>query len=181
MLGLSRQEMIPLTNSKSTGITYPHIKTCYLVLNNKVKPPLKHELTHLITMLQWDYPYPKSTWMNEGLSTFMTNNCNGYSVSEINRFFMEKNQIIGIDSLTNNFYNNSEMISYHQSGQIVGYLIEEYGLERFEKLWKFEFDKFHSIYDLSFSNVLDEMEKKLLNKYPKVPKIDHDLFMKGCQ
>ena len=31
---LTREDMKPLTNSKSTGMTYPHIKSCYLVLND---------------------------------------------------------------------------------------------------------------------------------------------------
>ena len=176
----TREEMKPLTNSKSSGMTYPHIKTCYLVLNDKVDTPLKHELTHLIVMLGWGYPHQTSNWMNEGLSTSQVNNCNGYSVSELYRYFLEKNKLVDINSLTSNFYGNSEMISYHQSGQIVRYLLENYSLEQFEELWKTGLDNFQLIYGEKFLSIIDKMENELQNNFPNIINLDFDLFMEGC-
>jgi len=66
----------------------------FLVLNDKIDTPLKHELTHLIVMLGWGYPHQTSIWMNEGLSTSQVNNCNGYSVSELYRYFLDKNKFM---------------------------------------------------------------------------------------
>ena len=57
---LTREEMKPLTNYKPSGMTFPQIKTCYLVLNDEIDTPLKHELTHLIVMLGWGYPHQTS-------------------------------------------------------------------------------------------------------------------------
>tara|TARA_B100001121_G_scaffold146882_1_gene128664 strand:- start:613 stop:1401 length:789 start_codon:yes stop_codon:yes gene_type:complete len=177
---LTREDMKPLTNSKSTGMTYPHIKTCYLVLNDKVDTPLKHELTHLIVMLGWGYPHQTSIWMNEGLSTYQVNNCNGYSVSELYRYFLEKKKLIDTNSLTSNFYGNSEMISYHQSGQIVRYLLENYSVKQFEELWKTGLNNFQNIYGEKFLSIIDEMEDKLKSNYPDVIEFDFELFMEGC-
>jgi hypothetical protein len=177
---LTREDMKPLTNSKSTGMTYPHLKTCYVVLNDKIDTPLKHELTHLIVMLGWGYPHQTSIWMNEGLSTSQVNNCNGYSVSELYRYFLDKNKLIDINFLTSNFYENSEMISYHQSGQIVRYLLENYSVEQFEELWKTGLDNFQIIYGKNFPIIIDEMENELQNNFPNVIDLDFDLFMEGC-
>ena len=137
---LTREDMKPLTNSKSMGMTYPHLKTCYVVLNDKIDTPLKHELTHLIVMLGWGYPHQTSIWMNEELSTS----------------------------------------SYHQSGQIVKYLLENYNLEQFEELWKTGLDNFQIIYGKKFLSIIDEMENELQNNFPNIIDLDFDLFMDGC-
>ena len=177
---LTREDMKPLTNYKPSGMVFPHIKTCYLVLNDKTPTPLKHELTHLIVMLGWGHPHQTSIWMNEGLSTYQVNNCNGYSVSELYRYFLEKKKLIDTNSLTSNFYGNSEMISYHQSGQIVRYLLENYSVEQFEELWKTGLDNFQIIYGKNFPIIIDEMENELQNNFPNVIDLDFDLFMEGC-
>ena len=52
----SREEMFPLTGTHALGNAYPHIKTLYVVSNETSKSPIKHELMHLIAMLEWDYP-----------------------------------------------------------------------------------------------------------------------------
>ena len=72
------------------------------------------------------------------------------------------------------------MISYHQSGQIVSYLLENYGLEQFEELWKTGLDNFQLIYGENFLSIIDKMENELRNKYPIIPNLDFDLFLKGC-
>ena len=177
---LTREDMKPLTNYKPSGMVFPHIKTCYLVLNDKTPTPLKHELTHLIVMLGWGHPHQTSIWMNEGLSTYQVNNCNGYSVSELYRYFLEKKKLIDTNSLTSNFYGNSEMISYHQSGQIVRYLLENYSVKQFEELWKTGLNNFQNIYGKKFLSIINEMENELKSNYPDVIKLDFDLFMEGC-
>ena len=93
---------------------------------------------------------------------------------------LEKNKLIDINSLTSNFYGNSEMISYHQSGQIVRYLLENYSLEQFEELWKTGLDNFQIIYGKKFLSIIDEMENELQNNFPNVIDLDFDLFMEGC-
>ncbi len=177
----SREEMLPLTGTRALGNAYPHIKTLYVVANETVKSPIKHELMHLISMLEWGYPETSSNWMNEGLGTFAENDCSGWNVSEIYRYLLETDQLISMESLTTDFYGQPEMLSYHQSGYLVEYLLKNYGIERFSKLWKDGFGEFEQIYDLPFERIKDELEKELLVKYPKSPEIDQDTFNKPCQ
>jgi len=177
----SREDMFPLTGTTGSGSAWPHINTLYAVSNESAKPPIKHELMHLIAMLEWDYPPSSSTWMNEGLGTFAENNCINWKVAEIYRYLLETNRLIQMDSLTSDFYNQPEMISYHQSAYIVEYLLGKYSIEKFEKLWKRGFGKFEEIYGLPFDKVKFDLEKELKNKYPLAPKIDFDRFIKGCE
>ena len=72
------------------------------------------------------------------------------------------------------------MISYHQSGQIVKYLLENYNLEQFEELWKTGLDNFQIIYGKKFLSIIDEMENELQNNFPNIIDLDFDLFMDGC-
>jgi hypothetical protein len=177
----SREEMFPLSGTKASGNAYPHISTLYVVANENSNPPIKHELMHLISMLEWDYPPASSTWLNEGLGTFAENNCSGFSVAEIYRYLLETNQLIPINLLTSDFYKQPEMHAYHQSGYLVEYLLKNYGVEQFEQLWKIGFGGFENVYGIPFESMKAELEKDLMIRFPKSPSIDPDTFSKPCQ
>lgn len=177
----SREDMFPLTGTKASGSAWPHINTLYAVSNENSKPPIKHELMHLIAMLEWDYPPSSTTWMNEGLGTFAENNCINWNVAEIYRYLLETDRLIQMDSLTSDFYNQPEMIAYHQSAYIVEYLLANYSIEKFEKLWKSGFAKFEEIYGFSFDKVKSDLEKELKKRYPSARKIDFERFNEGCE
>ncbi len=177
----SRKAMIPLTGHTPSGSAYPHINTLYVVANDNTRPPIKHELMHLISMLEWNQPPPSSNWMNEGLGTFAENNCSGWNVAQIYRYFLETDQLISIDLLTEDFYKQPEIFAYHQSGYIVEYLLENYSIEQFERVWKGGFGKFEEVYGFTFEQLKAKLEKDLLDKMPKVPEIDPQTFYKNCE
>jgi len=178
----TRNDMNVLTGMYATGMAYPHNKTLYVVADSseKVKPPIKHELMHLIAMLEWGYPHNTSTWINEGLATYAEDNCNGYSVSEIYRYFLDTDQLIHVDSLTTDFYHQPEMVGYHQSAYVVEYLLNNYSINQFKRLWKEGFDSFESIYSVSFHEMQKELDKSILKEHPEVPNIDWETFKEGC-
>ena len=178
----SRGDMKLLTGRGATGIAQPHLNTLFVVSDSseKVKPPIKHELMHLIAMLEWKYPHYTSTWINEGLATFAEDNCNGYKVSQIYRYFMDTDKLIPTDSLATDFYKQSEMIAYHQSAYVVEYLLKNYKIEQFKRFWTEGFKSFESIYSISIQEMKTELEKSLMEKYPKTPDIDWEVFKKGC-
>lgn len=149
--------------------------------DKRTNPPIKHEIMHMVSMTAWGPPPFNVTWLNEGLATYAANNCSGYSVSELYRFFLEKNMLASSDSLSNNFYQIEEMIGYHQSACIVEYLMETYGIEKLEELWKNGLTRFESIYGLSFAQLVINLNKHILKKHPVVPKIDWVVFREGCK
>ena len=160
----SRHEMKKLAGMTASGMAHPHIQTLFIVAssNEKVKPPIKHELMHLIAMLKWGYPHYTSTWINEGLATYAEDYCNGYSVSEIYRYFLQTEKLIPIDSLVTNFHRQAEMIAYHQSAYVVEYLLKNYSIKQFKRLWSEGFDKFQSIYKISFQEMKKQLEIDIL-------------------
>lgn len=176
----SRDDMFWLTRSAASGIAYPHINTLYVVADGEKSPPIKHELMHLIAMLKWGYPDNSSTWINEGLAALAENNCNGLTVSELYRYFLENEMLIPIDSLVSNFYGQPEMIAYHQSAFVVKYLLEKYTIEQYKELWTSGMGQFEMIYGASYSDMKAEIEEYVLKQHPKVADIDWGTFKEGC-
>lgn len=178
----SRDEMKKLAGMTASGMAHPHIRTLFIVAdsNEKVKPPIKHELMHLIAMLKWGYPHYTSTWINEGLATYAEDYCNGYSVSEIYRYFLQTDKLIPIDSLVTDFHRQPEMIGYHQSAYVVEYLLTNYSINQFKRLWSEGFDKFESIYNINFLEMKKQLEVDVIKKHPEAPNISWEVFKEGC-
>ena len=134
-----------------------------------------------MSMLEWGYENPTSNWVNKGLGTFAANNYNGYNVAQIYRYFMETDKLIPIEFLASDFYAQTDLIAYPQAVYIVEYLLSKYSIEQLKNLWIQGFGKFEEVYGLPFSKVKEELEKVVLEKYPKAPEIDWAKFNVGCK
>jgi hypothetical protein len=179
----SRGEMKQYTGMTPSGIALIEPKILYVVANadsNEVKPPIKHELMHMITMTTWGYPGQDSNWMNEGLAAYAENNCNGYNDEQIYRYLSEKNMLIPMEALATSFYKQPEMIAYHQAAYIVQYLLNQYGVEKFTELWTQGFAQFEHIYGMRFQQAKTNMDRIAKQGYPAAPAIDWNSFQKGC-
>src|SRR5215218_4855473 len=179
----SRQEMKKYTGMTPSGIALVEPKILYVVANadpGEVKPPIKHELMHMISMTSWGYPGQDSNWMNEGLATYAENNCNGFTDEAIYRYLADKDMLVPMPALTTSFYKQPEMIAYHQAAYIVQYLLSHYGVEKLKALWRQGFASFETIYGVSFDRVQTAITGKARQDYPKVPAIKWDTFQEGC-
>ena len=179
----SRQEMKKYTGMTPAGIVFLDPNIVYIVANGdqmEVRPPIKHELMHMISMTSWGYPVNDSIWMNEGLAAFAENNCNGYTNAQIYRYLDQHDMLIPIEDLASGFHRQPEMIAYHQAAYIVQYLLEHYGVEKFRKLWNQGFASFEEIYSISFRNVEMAIDKKVRQDYPNSPDINWKVFQEGC-
>jgi hypothetical protein len=179
----SREEMKRYTGMTPSGIALPDSKIVYIVANGnpkEVKPPIKHELMHLISMTTWGFPAPDSNWMNEGLAAYAENNCNGYNDEQIYRYLISKGMLISMDSLATTFYHQPEMVSYHQAAYIVEYLLSQFGVQKFKNLWAQGFRSFEKIYGIRFEQVQKVMNNTAENNYPIPPNIDWNSFKAGC-
>ena len=178
----SFDEMFEYTGTRAAGNAYPNWSTINIVANeDEVNPPIKHELMHLIAMLEWDYPRRSCTWLNEGIATYSANECNGNNVAEIYRYLLEEDRLISMEDLSSDFYSQSEMIGYHQSAYIVQHLLENYTIDQFKKLWIDGFEKFEEIYGVPYSKVKTDLDNVVLEKYPNVNEFDWETFNKGCK
>jgi hypothetical protein len=177
----SRQEMKLYTGIPASGVNALNPRMIYYVVNEKEKgAPIDHELMHMISTTDWGYPDRTSIWMNEGLAAFSQNICNGYNDEQIYRYFDDSRKLLPMDSLVNQFYQEPEMIAYHQAACIVEYLLQNYGVERFRDLWQQGFNKFNEIFGTSFSHMEADIKKAAERDYPKAPNIDWKAFSIGC-
>ena len=172
----------------SGGVANLWTRSVHVMISNEgseseelVKAPIKHELMHMVSMTAWGASPQNNNWLNEGLATYAANNCSGYNVAEIYRYFLAENMLISIDSLTSDFYKEEEMVAYHQSAYIVEYMISNYGIEKLEKFWKSGFSSFESIYGFSFLQMETDINKNIVEKYPKPTDIDWEILKEGCK
>ncbi|MFW6272930.1 MAG: peptidase MA family metallohydrolase [bacterium] len=178
----SEDEMEKYTGWRTAGGYVEHDNNIvYISFRKDEIGPITHELMHMISMSAWGKQPKSSTWMNEGLSTYAANYCSGYTVEELYRFFLSKNMLFSMDSLSSNFRKYKDMISYHQSAFIVQYLMENFSLEKFKELWQAGFQDFDKIYGFSFEKLENDIKVYLNNKYPVPQDIDWDIVGKGCE
>jgi hypothetical protein len=177
----SREEMKQNIGSSPGGSAMPQIRTVWFVANKETGPPIKHEFMHMITISAWGPPLRKTDWMKEGIAAYAENSCNGFNVEQIYAFFGKKNMLIPMDSLTAHFYEEPEMIAYHQSAYICQYLIEHFGILKFRMLWQSGLKDFEKIYGIPFLQIQSDIKKKLDKKYQQPPNIDWVSFITGCR
>jgi len=175
----SRNEMLKYTGMGAQGMAFPDRNTFFTLLKDKGSP-IKHEMMHMITMYKWGTPPKSSTWMNEGLATYSGGTCSEYSLEEIYKYLMQSNKIIAMDKLADNFFGHPDMVSYTQSAFICKFLIDNYGLEKFIKMWQEGFDKMQTIYGFNSKQLERKLAKFITEKFPKDIEFDWEEFNKGC-
>lgn len=178
----SRQELKKILGFGPAGAAVVEEKKVYFVANSNVKSfPVKHEIMHILVCGLWGYPPDGSLWENEGLATLAENNCSGYNVESIYAYFNANHMLLPIDSLTSNFYHQSDMIAYHQSAYIVQYLMKHYGNDKLKLLWQRGFDSFEKVYGISPKSLIEEINTSLSKKYPVPPPINWEVLKNGCE
>ncbi|MGZ3863022.1 MAG: peptidase MA family metallohydrolase [Bacteroidia bacterium] len=178
----SRKEMRLNTGFSYSGMPVRFMKTLWVVADkNDIEPPITHEMMHYLSMSFWGVPSPTNLWLNEGLATYAINKCNHYSVEEVYAFLLHKNMLLPIDSLTNSFTNQPDMIAYHQSAYTVQFLIEKYGIDKLRQFWQANFSDFYKIYGTTYKIIEQEMKATIRKKYPVSLDIDWMRFEKGCK
>lgn len=171
------------TSTAAAGIALAHLKKVFIVAGGdaaEVRPPVNHELMHLISMLTWGDPHRQSHWMNEGLATLAAGNCNGFTPEQVHRYLSVEKKLLSIDSLKNNFYQQPEMIAYHQAAFIVQQLLQKYGAEKLKLLWMNGLDSFEKIYSTEFTAAYAQIQDSSSKQIPVIPSINWSEFEKGC-
>ena len=175
----SRSEMKNRTGMAAQGMAMFEQNTFYSILRMK-NSPVVHEMNHMIAF--YKYGMPNENWIAEGLGTLAGGTCSNYSLEEIYQYYLQSNKLIPMDILVNDFWRkgNNDIITYTQSAYIVKYLLDNYGHEKFKKLWKEGFEKFSIIYGFEFNELETTIKSELKLKYPKNIPFNWEEFNKGC-
>ena len=142
--------------------------------------PLKHELMHVVSFIKWGiYSYPQ--WLNEGLATFSDPDswsCDGHTLEERYVYFLQTDKLLEESDLIS-FPDNlvEKTIAYNQSAYIVGYLYNNYGVEKLKTLWQSGTEQFEKIYGLSFEQITTNISDELNKKYPVPIQFDLGNFL----
>jgi len=176
----SREEMLKYGGMAAQGLALPESDVMFTLLKDGKNSPIKHELMHMITMYKWGNPSISSTWMNEGLATYSAGTCFEYSLEEIYKYFIQSEKLISTEKLATDFYGNPDMIAYTQSAFICKFLIDNYGISKFKKLWKSGYGKFKEIYGFDSKTLENTITEFINKKYPKDINFDWEKFNKGC-
>jgi hypothetical protein len=175
----SRTEMLKYGGMSAQGLAYPDRNVFFTLLKDKGSP-IKHEMMHMITMYKWGTPPNSLTWMNEGLATYSGGTCSKYSLEEIYKYFMQSDKLISMNKLSEDFYENPDMIAYTQSAFICKFLIDNYGISKFKELWKSGYEKLKEIYGFDSQTLEKNLKDYINKKYPTSISFDWEEFNKGC-
>jgi len=175
----SRNEMLKYTGMGAQGMAFPDRNTFFTLLKDK-DSPIKHEMMHMITMYKWGTPPNSSTWMNEGLAIYSGGNCFENSLEEIYKYLVQSNKVISMEKLSEDFYENPDVIAYTQSAFISKYLIDNYGIFKFSELWKNGYEKLNDIYGFDSKTLENNLKDYINKKYQKDINFDWEKFNKGC-
>ena len=175
----SKKEMLKYGGMAAQGLAYPDRDVFFTLLKDKGSP-IKHEMMHMITMYKWGTPPYSTTWMNEGLATYSGGTCSKYSLEEIYKYYIQSNKLISMDKLSEDFYENPDMIAYTQSAYICKFLIDNYGISKFKELWKSGYEKLNEIYGIDSQTLENTLKDYINKKYPKDIDFDWEEFNKGC-
>lgn len=136
----------------------------YGIRNNQ--HPLVHELTHSLLGYGSDFGSDRGYFTQEGYAVYMENQYGktGYPAHKVVNYLASQNKRVPLEKLISKdtddqFFRHSskkegdialQWISYTEAGSFITYLIDVYGLERFEKIYN-----------------QDNLEKKLYEVYGK--------------
>jgi hypothetical protein len=177
-----REKWRPFINMAPKGFALPGTGTLLIPTNDSTRAYHTHELMHIISIGQFKgYAAEPTDWIQEGIAVFADDPCMSYPIHSIAAYLLYTNKLASIDSLFYQFRNLPDMAGYIQAGSLVKFILDKYGLENFEALWKEGVTGLEGITGKSKSRLEKEYLQYLRNTYPTQPSIDWELLDKiGC-
>ena len=106
---------------------------------------LRHELTHAIAFNAWGPPRDGAPWLAEGLATWVAGDCAGQPIHDLARDRRARSESIPLQDLLHDFARQNDIVSYLQSGSLIGYILATYGADALEHVWRDGEDGLHAI------------------------------------
>lgn len=131
----SRDEGIKLLGSLNPGQAIPAALTIFTIYNEKEDSTPGHELVHILSFY-WQNGFTSSyKFLSEGLARYLDksrrdNHLEAKTLKDEGKLIPFAQIISPVD-----FKAQDSFITYRQSASFVGFLIENYGWQKFEKLW----------------------------------------------
>jgi hypothetical protein len=154
----TRERMKELTGFTINAFAYPRLNVVYAIIGSKIRAIGGHEFNHTITANIWGNA---ESWLSEGFAVYSDDGWNGYSLYELNNYLLGKNKLLSLEELIDKFHSHSVMVTYPQSGGIVKYLYEKYGIEKFKTLWQKGSGSIEKIYGKRLTEIEKEWKEEI--------------------
>ena len=164
------------------GYALPGTGTLLIATNDSTRAYHTHELMHLISINQFEgYAAEPTDWIQEGLAVYADDPCMGYPIHLVAAYLLYTNKLVSMDSLFYQFRTLPDMVGYMQAGSVVQFILEKYGLEKFEALWRKGVTGIEELTGKSKTRLENEYLQFLRKAYPQQPTIDWEMLnRKGC-
>ena len=165
----------------------PGSRTVLTIRNGEEIGREAHEIMHVVSLDLWGgwewKRAPALSWLSEGLATYADIPCNGYKPAELAAHILKNTEnSVPLDSLATNFRQHPEMIGYMLMASFVQFILDQYGMELFHKLWNEGYDGFEKVFGKDVVTVEQEWHKYMDTKYPNPQVPDWaDLTKNGCK
>ncbi len=136
----SRDDMEALIGIRPKGIAMAVDDTILLVFNERIRPYLRHEVFHIVSIRLWGEP---PAWLREGSAFFADGRCLDYpdAADLLAAYLMRRQMLIPVADLVQGFDQHTrrnDMITYIESGSLFGYLLNTFGREAVKRMWSGE-------------------------------------------
>jgi hypothetical protein len=130
----SRAEMVPLVGAGPGGHAVVAEGTAFLVANDSVHPPLRHELMHLLSWRLWGTP--AGEWVSEGLATFAAG-CGNHDMNDVAAALARANRLAPFSAIRHTFVFAGEAgaANYFQAASMIAFTRSTYGVDRLRTFW----------------------------------------------
>lgn len=136
----NKEEKQELIGAENANVAKPWLKQIYLNYGD-YEETLKHELVHVVAGDFGTTPLRVADNFNsamiEGLAVAIDDNYDGLPVHNLAKLAWESNYRVSIPALFEgaNFFSQTSSVSYVYAGSFVKYLIENFGIQKVERLY----------------------------------------------
>ena len=177
----SRDEMEALTGARPKALSVPEAGFALFVFNDRVAAHHRHELTHVLAGHFWGSAARPARWVNEGLAQHAEGACGGMDLDVLASVLRERGPWVAPLDLVWAFGTHPQLPAQVLAASLVGYLVSEYGLDRFEALWRHGIERFDALYGSPFEEVSRAWERSLADQPAPDPNTDWSaLTSSGC-
>lgn len=159
----SRWDKMYSTGDRGGGFANPLVCEIHAVYAEDRKVVGCHEDTHVIAYWTLGNPPP---FLQEGLAVFMMELWWGRPLHEWSREFLEEDALIPIKSLliSTNFWKYDDKITYPESGSFTKFLIEKYGIDKFELVYcQANDENIQVVFENIYGKSIDELEEEWIS------------------
>lgn len=120
-------EIAPLAGGLAFGEADPTHGVSFMVGNDSMTPPLRHEVMHLLSGRLWGPP--ALMWMAEGTGTLITRECGGQELGAIAAELSREGRLVPLDTLWHHFNNGWEAGAIYsiEAASLIDYIERVYG------------------------------------------------------